>query len=132
MTTTMTRKCKADQTQPATTRRSWTFVPVCDILELADEWIVRADLPGTTAENVDVNFERGVLTLHAAVQCRQDEQETSFLVREYGVGDFHRTFEIGEGVDAEKIHAEFKQGVLTLHLPKSEAVKPRKIAVRPA
>lgn len=132
MTTTMTRKDKTDQTQPTTTRRSWTFVPVCDILELADEWIVRADLPGTTAENVDINFERGVLTLHAAVQCRQNEQETSFLVREYGVGDFHRTFEIGESVDAEKIHAEFKQGVLTLHLPKSEAVKPRKIAVRPA
>lgn len=130
MTTTLQRKEPNNQTQPATTHRSWTFVPVCDIIENAAEWVVCADLPGTTADNVDINFERGVLTIHAGVQTRQNEGDTRFLLREYGAGDFHRMFEIGDGINADQIRAEFKHGVLTLHLPKSDAVKPRKIAVR--
>jgi HSP20 family protein len=130
MTTTAIRQPGSKETQPATARRHWTFVPVVDIVERADEWLVYADLPGATVDNIDINFERGVLTLHAGVQSRQDENKTNFVLREYGVGDFHRSFEIGEGVDADRIHAEFNRGVLTLHLPKSEFAKSRKIQIR--
>lgn len=130
MTTAMTHEAASAPMDASAARRSWTYVPVCDIVERDDEWTVFADLPGTTADNVDINFERGVLTIHAAVQGRPNEQQTNYLRREYGVGGFHRTFEIGEGIDADRIRAEFKHGVLTLHLPKADSVKPKKIAVK--
>ena len=130
MTTTMTCPETRERAEPTTARRSSIFVPVCDIMEQADEWIVQADLPGARTDNIDINFERGVLTLHATVQSRQDDTCGSFLLREYGIGDFHRTFEIGEGIDSDKIRAAFKNGVLTLHLPKKEAIKPKKITVK--
>jgi len=62
----------------------------------------------------------------------RQQGKTEFLVREYGVGDYFRSFEVGEGIDADKIEASVQQGVLTLRLPKSAAAKPRKIAVRGA
>ena len=79
---------------------------------------------------MDINYEQGLLTLHARVEPRQSEENTSFLSREYGVGDYYRSFQIGEGIDAQKIEAELRDGVLTVHLPKTEAVKPRRIQVK--
>lgn len=104
------------------------FRPDVDILERPDELTVLADMPGTRAEDVDIQFENGTLTLHAKVGERGSE-EIGYLSREYGVGDFHRTFEVSEIVDSARISAEYEDGVLILHLPKTEAVKPRKIAV---
>ena len=60
---------------------------------------------------------------------RQDEDH-EYLLREYGTGDYYRTFQVSEAVDASKITADYSDGVLTLHLPKTEAVKPRKIEVK--
>jgi HSP20 family protein len=57
-------------------------------------------------------------------------EHTNYLLREYGVGDFRRTFQIGEGIDAAKIAAELREGVLTVHLPKAPELMPRKIAVK--
>jgi HSP20 family protein len=111
-------------------RSGWTFVPCVDIIEKKDELLLVADLPGAKPEAIDVNYERGVLTIDAPAPPRQDEQQVSFLLREYGVGDYHRSFQIGEGIDAGRIHAEFRSGVLNLHLPKAESFKPRKIEVK--
>ncbi|MCL4195272.1 MAG: Hsp20/alpha crystallin family protein, partial [Thermoguttaceae bacterium] len=58
--------------------------------------------------------------------------ECEFLGGEYGIGDYYRVFNIGEDIDNERISAELSHGVLTIHLPKTEAVKPRKIAVKTA
>jgi HSP20 family molecular chaperone IbpA len=104
------------------------YRPNVDILETPNELTLFADMPGADAGSIDVNFENGTLTISAKVSARQNA-ETRFLVREYGVGGFRRSFEVGEAIDAAKITAEFVQGVLTLHLPKVEAVKPRKIKV---
>jgi HSP20 family protein len=113
------------------TRTGPFYRPLVDIVEQAEELTLLADIPGAAAGNVDVKFEDGTLTLHAKVAPRYAES-TQFLVAEYGVGDYYRTFRIGETIDASKIHAEYRDGVLTLHLPKSEAVKPRKIKVQVA
>ena len=58
------------------------------------------------------------------------QKELDYLLREYGVGDFYRAFQVSEVIDPSRIQAEYSGGVLTLHLPKSEAAKPRKIAVQ--
>ncbi|RIK68134.1 MAG: heat-shock protein SP21 [Planctomycetota bacterium] len=116
-------------TRAERTREGRTYVPNCDIIERESELVILADLPGVRAEDVDVNFERGMLTIQGRVD-RSRESGRTFMHQEYGVGDFYRTFEIGEGIESSKIEAELKDGVLTLHLPKSEAIRPRKIAVR--
>ena len=120
----------AEEVTPAEHTRSGRYYrPNVDILEQADELIVLADMPGASGDAIDIHFEDGNLTIHAKVEARQDEK-TEYLVREYGVGDFYRTFRISEAIDASKITAEYADGVLTLHLPKAEEAKPRKIAVK--
>lgn len=111
------------------TRCGCYYRPNVDILEQADELVVLADVPGASGDTIDVDFEDGTLTIHAPVEPRQEEDQ-DYLVREYGTGDYHRSFHVSEAVDAEKITAEYADGVLTLHLPKASAARPRKIAVR--
>jgi HSP20 family protein len=112
------------------TRPGPTYVPVVDIIEKPDELLLAADVPGARAEDIEINYEKGVLSIHAQVEPRQDAERTEYLLNEYGVGDFYRTFQVGEGIDQSKIAAEVKDGMLILHLPKAEALKPRKISVR--
>ena len=110
------------------TRNGVCFRPNVDIQERAEELLVVADVPGAKSDSIDLHFEDGMLTIHAKVPPRQDHDHR-YLLREYGVGDYYRTFRVSEAVDATKITAEYADGVLTLHLPKAEAVKPRKIQV---
>ena len=105
-----------------------TYSPSVDILETKDELLLVADMPGVVSENIDIHFENGELFLHGKVAPRQAPDQ-SYVVHEYGTGDYYRVFTINETIDAEKINAEYKDGVLTLHLPKAESAKPRKIAV---
>jgi len=112
------------------TTRGFTFTPRVDILETNDELLLCADMPGVQPEDVDIHFEKGELLLHG--RCQPRYSEGGFWLNEYGVGDFYRAFSINETVDSGKISAELKNGVLTVHLPKVEAVKPRKIAVKGA
>lgn len=111
------------------TRSGRAYRPNVDILEQTDELLVLADVPGAKGDEIDVKFEDGTLSIHAQVEPRQ-EGDNPFLLREYGVGDYYRTFRVSEAVDASKITADYADGVLTVHLPKAEAVKPRKISVK--
>ena len=105
-----------------------TFVPRFDIWETDDELVLYGDLPGVKPENLDIQFENKQLVIHGRTCPRNVGRK--FLYAEYGVGDYHRSFTIGEAIDASKISAELTAGVLTLHLPKSEKVKPRRIEVK--
>ena len=107
-----------------------SYIPTVDIIDTKEELLLLADLPGANADAVDIDYERGRLAIEARVEPRRPEDGTNYLLREYGVGDFCRSFEVGEGIDAGKIHAEIVDGVLTLHLPKAAELLPRKIAVR--
>jgi HSP20 family protein len=111
------------------TRTGHHYRPNVDILEGPDELVLLADVPGTTGDQIDIDFEDGTLTIHARVKPRQ-HKDIEYLLREYGVGDYYRTFRISEAIHAGKISAEYAEGVLTLHLPKAEETKPRKIAVK--
>ena len=105
-----------------------TYSPRFDIWGNEDEMILYGDLPGVMPEDLDVRFENPVLTIHGKVSPRHND--IKFLHGEYGIGDFHRTFTVGEAIDTERISAELKNGVVTVHLPKSEKVKPRRIEVK--
>jgi HSP20 family protein len=111
------------------TRGAPRYRPLVDIYELSDELRVVADMPGVKPEDIDIDFARGTLTIHGKVEQRQAEG-TTYLLREYGVGDFYRVFQVSETIDAGRIDAEYHDGVLTLHLPKVERAKARKIEVR--
>ena len=110
------------------TRTGQWFRPLVDIVEQGDELLLIADLPGAMSDSIDIDFEDGVLTIEGTVAPRYDEN-MNFMLYEYGVGDFHRSFRVSEQVDPNRIHAEYKDGVLTVHLPKAEAAKPKKIKV---
>lgn len=130
MTTMMMEKpVDTNECCPATTRCARQYEPRADIVELQNELQVRLDVPGATAESIDVNFENGVLTIRGQV-CDRQPANTRFLLQEYGVGDFVRSFRIGDVIDSAKVTAKCRNGVLTLHLPKTEAIRARRIAVQ--
>ena len=107
--------------------RGETFVaPDVDIYEQDDSLVLVADVPGVGADGVEVRLESGVLevTAHAG-RGRSDEADYV----EYRPASYHRAFSLSEDIDAEKIAARVKHGVLTITLPKSERAKPRKIDV---
>ena len=104
------------------------FTPRVDIMETEEESLLLADLPGVKPEDVDVRFDNGELIIDG--RCAPRHQGANYLLFEYGVGDFYRAFTISEQIDWQKISAELKNGVLTVHLPKAETVKPRKITVK--
>lgn len=111
-------------------RNRWSYAPHVDIAEQPDRFVVVADMPGVGPDDLDISYERGTLTIHGRVTPRQAEQTTEYVAREYGVGDFYRSFQLGEGIDADRIEAELRDGVLTLELPKSEGWTRRKIPVK--
>jgi len=130
MTNTSTIQKNGSQKAPAQAEVPSTvwYTPRVDILENNEELTLFADLPGVKPEDANIQYENGDLTLHARCACRQ--QGVNFVSKEYGVGDFYRVFTLGDTIDPEKIGAELKNGVLTVHLPKAEAVKPKRIAVK--
>lgn len=105
-----------------------SFSPRFDLWEGDDELILYGDLPGVDPDDLEIQIEGRQLTLHGKVRPRFCCVE--YLHSEYGVGDFHRTFMIGESIDSDLISAELKDGVLTLRLPKVEDAKPRRIEVK--
>jgi HSP20 family protein len=114
------------------TRAGRTFVPSVDIVEQENELLLVADIPGVKPDDLDIQYEGGELAIHGKVQPRQESEQTNYMLREYGIGDFYRVFQVGESIDSSKIEAEVKDGVLTLHLPKTEQAVPRKITVKTA
>jgi len=100
--------------------RAATLTPRVDVLETENELLLLADMPGVEPANVDIRFENGEL----AVLGRRTAPEGR------GAAAYFRTFRVTEQVAADKITADLKHGVLTLTLPKVDAVKPRRIAVR--
>lgn len=104
------------------------LAPAVDIYENEAEYLVLADLPGVTEQDVDLDLERGELTLFAkrAVDADVDAEALSAERRE---GDFRRVFRIPDEVDPARVEAKLDGGVLQVRLPKSERNRPRKISI---
>jgi len=121
-------KDRTEVAQPEITHGGVHFTPRVDIFETDGELTLFAEVPGIGPEDVDLHYENGELMLHGRVKPRHDQQ--AMLLQEYEEGDFYRAFTIHESIDSSRIAAECKNGVLTVHLPKTEAARPRQITVR--
>jgi HSP20 family protein len=93
----------------------------------SDVW-VHLDLPGVSADSIDINLERNVLTVTAQRDWAYEENDQIYFA-ERRQGAFSRQVHIGEGLDAERIEANYRDGVLTLRIPVAERAQPRKIAI---
>lgn len=114
--------------QGESTRPGPVFRPEVDILERDGGYVIYADLPGVDDKSVDVRLDQGVLTLDAQLATLPDG-DWNALHAEYRLGSYHREFRISEGIDASGVSAKMNNGVLELHLPKSEQHRPRSIPV---
>lgn len=115
-------------------RREWAVSPAVDIVEKDNAYEVTADLPGLDEKDIEVRLVKDVMTIKGEKQEQKEEKKKDYYLRERHFGSFERTFRVPEGVDADKIAATFKKGVLTVTLPKKpEAQAPaKKIEVKPA
>ena len=114
------------QAQPAAVSTT-SFTPRVDVFETEHEFLVHADIPGVQPGDIHLDFENGHLSLHGKVKTVNSQPNS--IHREYAVGDYFRTFAINDDVDAGKISADYKHGVLTVKLPKREELKPKKIEI---
>jgi len=108
------------------------WMPAVDIKEAEKEYVVTADLPDVKKEEVKVSFNEGVLTLEGERKLEKEEKTERFHRIERGYGKFVRRFALPNEVDADHVTAEFKDGLLTVRVPKSANAKPRTIEVKVA
>ncbi len=106
----------------------WT--PSVDISETEGEYQIKAEIPDVKKEDVKVTLEDGVLTIQGERKYEKEEKGKKYHRIERSYGSFVRTFSLPDVIDEEKVKAEFKDGVLNLHLPKSEKAKPKAIDVK--
>ena len=107
--------------------RPWS--PPVDIMETEDELVLRADLPDVPIENVNIQIENHTLTLSGERNFERDDKVKGYHRIERSYGNFVRSFTVPSTVDQEKVGAEYRNGVLTITLPKSAAAKPRQVKV---
>ena len=106
------------------------LVPVVDVSENENEFVVRAEVPGVRKEDVNVTVENGVLTISAESKSETEEKEGERVIRqERRYGKYMRSLRLGVDIDESKVKAVHKDGVLQVTLPKAEAVKPKRISV---
>ena len=126
---TKTHDASTPQTQePKQSHETQLRVPPVDISERENEFVIEADMPGTKEENIDVQFHQGELTIRSKFDV-PEPAKANYRFRQFEPAGFYRAFRIGESVNATNISAHYVDGVLTVHLPKAEALKPRKIEV---
>lgn len=104
--------------------------PAVEITETPQAFLVTAELPGLTAEDVTVEFEDGMLTIRGEKTEKRDQQDKQFHVTERTYGAFRRAFAFPSTLNAEALEANFIDGVLTVKLPKAAEAKPKKIEVK--
>jgi HSP20 family protein len=116
------------RTQPGDTALS-TWAPSVDIHETPDALVLEADLPGVDGKDLDVRVENNMLTIRGKRKFESKEEKDDYLRLERAFGSFSRSFSLPHTVDMENIQAEYKNGVLTVRLPKREEAKPKQVKV---
>ena len=113
--------------RPDPMQRRW--MPPMDLVETADHFVLRADLPGLSDDDVDISLEDNVLTISGERKTKHEEYSEGYYRIERGSGTFSRSLTLPEGVDPSSVRASFDRGVLEVRIPKPEQRKPRKVAI---
>jgi len=114
---------------------SRVWVPAMDVAERGDAYLVHTELPGVSPDSVEITFEQNILTVRGNKPSAFDPQtdgETRIFAAERVHGGFERSVRLPEFVDADRIDAQFSNGLLTITVPKAQAAQARKIAIRRA
>jgi HSP20 family protein len=109
------------------TMRRW--MPAMDLVETEDDFVLRADLPGLSESDVNIELEDNVLTISGERKTEHEARKEGYYRVERASGSFSRSLTLPEGVDPEHIRANFDKGVLEIHIPKPEQRKPRKVTI---
>lgn len=109
------------------TLRRW--IPAMDLVETDDEFVLRADLPGLSEQDVNIELEDNVLTISGERKSEHEQRREGYYRVERASGAFSRSLTLPEGIDADSIKASFDKGVLEVRIPKPEERKPRKVAI---
>jgi len=109
------------------TLRRW--MPAMDLLETDSHFVLRADLPGMSEEDVNIEVEERVLTVSGERKAEHTERKDSYQRIERAFGSFSRSLTLPDGVDPEAVSASFDRGVLEVQIPKPEQRKPRKVSI---
>jgi HSP20 family protein len=110
--------------------RTGSWWPALDISERDDAVVLQAEVPGMKPEDIDISVQNNHLTLSGEKKETDERKEGEFYHSERRYGTFRREIALPSGVDADKVEAKYRDGVLTVTLPKSEEAKPRKIEVK--
>lgn len=120
---------KQDKKNVEKTRQLYKATPTVDIYENENEILLHADMPGVVKENISVDIDNGTLSISGV---RKLETKGAATYEEFTDVEYVRSFSVPQTIDVERVEAELKNGVLELHLPKSEAAKPRQIEIKTA
>lgn len=101
-----------------------------DLTEKEDEFIVKASVPGIDPDDLEITLSENTLTIKGEIRKEEEKEEERYHLRERRYGRFTRSISLPAGVKSDQIEADYNKGVLTLHLPKTEEVKPKRIPVR--
>jgi HSP20 family protein len=112
---------------PYSWNRNWATIstPAVNIVESKDEYRIEVAAPGLNREDFKINLENNEMTISANKEVNKEEKDETYTRREFGYSSFSRTFTLPETVVGEKIKAEHKDGILTIHVPKKEEAKPK-------
>lgn len=106
------------------------WAPLVDITEDEKEYLIKAQLPEVKKDDMKVSVQDGILTIAGERRSEKEEKNKKFHRVEWAYGSFSRSFTLPEDADADKVAGDFKDGVLKVHVPKSEKAKPKKIDVK--
>jgi HSP20 family protein len=110
-----------------TTQRRW--IPAMDLVETDDDLVLRADLPGLSEKDVNIEVEDSVLTISGERKAEHEERKEGYYRVERASGSFTRSLTLPDGVDPDRVRASFDRGVLEVRIPKPEQRKPRKVTI---
>ena len=110
--------------------QSFDWTPRVNVEEADDRFVVTADLPGMKKEDIDIQLQENVLTIKGERKHEKEEKEKNYHIFERSCGTFQRAFTLPENVEMEKIDAEYRDGVLSIAIPKTEPAKPKEIRVK--
>jgi len=126
----MDRKFDGNLSLAPSSWKSFNWSIALDVVESDDEYLIKASLPGINPDDLEITFSENQLTITGEVKEEEELDEAHYHLRERRYGSFTRSIKLPSGIESDKIEAKYDSGVLKLHLPKVEEVKPKKITIK--